>query len=322
VNKVFVGALVLVVVSAIGLNIDAGLGDARAARAREARELARSNETSIPAFIDAAATTTADPIASLTPDPAFRATRPAPYSWIPHAWIAHGMGGIDDNRVTNTLEAFQFNYERGYRVFEVDLVEATDGKLVARHDWEGYLYSFLGQKVDNPYGRLSTTEFKALKPHGKYTPLTIDDVVTIMRAYPDVWIMTDTKGTSKEAALKSMKDIKRAVGDDSVLAERFIVQIYNEDMLSTVRSVYPYRNIVYTLYQLQGTTDRALEFASSQNLRVVAVPIEKWTPELSAQARAAGLELGVYTTNDPKKAASLRSSGVSLIYSDFLPATK
>lgn len=55
--------------------------------------------------------------------------------WQENRLIAHAFGGVDGASYTNSYEAFITNYNRGYRLFEVDLVQTTDGKLVARHDW-------------------------------------------------------------------------------------------------------------------------------------------------------------------------------------------
>jgi len=258
------------------------------------------------------------PALEIAPDPAYATTSPKPYSWVDQRWIAHGMGGVERHRVTDSLEAFKHNYERGYRVFEVDLIPATDGRLVARHDWEGYLYEFLGQKVDNPYRRMSTAEFKALKIHDSYTPLTVDDVVALMKAYPDIWVMTDTKGTTSEEARASFEDIMRAVGSDTILADRLIVQIYNEDMLSTVQAVHRFKNLVYTLYQADSTPERAVEFAENNDIKVVAIPTTMWSEEFVSRVRRDGGSVAVYTTNDAGVAKKFRESGVALIYSDFL----
>ena len=60
--------------------------------------------------------------------------------------IAHAFGGIDDKTYTNSLEAFQTNYDKGFRVFEVDLILTSDGGLAARHDWQPYRYDVFEQE--------------------------------------------------------------------------------------------------------------------------------------------------------------------------------
>lgn len=255
------------------------------------------------------------------PDPAYRSAHPAPYSWAANeTMVAHGMGGIADKQVTNSLEAFESSYAKGYRVFEVDLALTSDGKLVARHDWNPGTYAYLGQTAADPNKVLSESEFKALKIHGAYTPLTIDDIVRLMKAHPDIWIITDTKSRKPEEVQAAMKDIVKAVFPDTQLADRFIIQIYDQPMLASVRSVYGFKNIVYTLYQLKrGPIDPELDFAEANGIEVIAMPESSWSPGFTRLIAARGLRSAVYSTNDPVVARCYRESGVSLIYSDFLP---
>lgn len=260
-----------------------------------------------------------DPVARLEPDPSYRDSRPEPYSWATDsALIAHGMGGIGDKRVTNTYEAFKENYSRGFRVFEVDFALSEDGHLVARHDWDAYMYDFLGQATDNPYRKMGVDEFKRTKIHGSMTPLTIEDVVRIMKAYPDAWIVTDTKSKDPKEFAEALRQISAAIGPDDMLADRFIIQIYNEPMMAVVSDNGDFANLIYTLYQMEGPYEQALAFAKKQGIMVVAMPDTMLTNSLAEDARAAGRTLAVYTVNDAAKAAAMRGAGVGPIYTDFL----
>lgn len=263
-----------------------------------------------------------DPVERLTPDPAYAITRHEPYDWIgsPHL-VAHGMGAIRGKRVTNSFEAFEANYDLGYRIFEVDLVPSKDGKLVARHDWMAYMYGFLGQRVENPYRIMTEREFKELPIHGHYTPLTLDDIVAIMKAYPDIYVVTDTKSSDPGDTAAAMVELQGAIGKDDALEDRLIVQIYNEAMLRVVRDDFGFRNLLYTFYQLEGTKEQALDFARDNGVRVVAVPDAMWSRSLAAKARKRGLTLGVYTVNGKSRAEELFASGVRLVWSDSLEPT-
>ncbi len=51
-------------------------------------------------------------------------------------YIAHAGGGVENHNYTNTLEALVYNYEQGFRFFELDIVEDIYGNLLAAHDWK------------------------------------------------------------------------------------------------------------------------------------------------------------------------------------------
>ncbi|AQT83571.1 hypothetical protein B1222_02595 [Paenibacillus larvae subsp. pulvifaciens] len=55
--------------------------------------------------------------------------------WSEHKMIAHALGMVGGQDGTNSYEAFLANYKKGFRIFEVDLILTSDGKLAARHDW-------------------------------------------------------------------------------------------------------------------------------------------------------------------------------------------
>lgn len=270
--------------------------------------------------VSSASAETSAPLETLKPDPDYAATRSEPYAWAKEPkQFAHGLGGVDGYRSTESFEAFKANYDRGFRVFEVDLVRTTDGALVARHDWEPYLYEFLGQRVGDPKRRMSLAEFRRTKIHGTLTPLAFTDIVAIMKAYPDVYFITDTK--EKEPALveESLALIDEAIGSDVVLKDRLIIQIYNEPMLRAVRDKHGFRNVIYTLYMLEGTFERAVDFARRNGVLVVAMSDTQWTPDRTRMLIAAGLKPAVFTVNDRAIANKMRRSGVDFFYTDFMP---
>jgi arylsulfatase A-like enzyme len=52
------------------------------------------------------------------------------------AFVAHAGGGIKGRSYTNSLEALDENYRRGFRFFELDFNWTSDNQLVCIHDWE------------------------------------------------------------------------------------------------------------------------------------------------------------------------------------------
>lgn len=49
--------------------------------------------------------------------------------------IAHGCGTIDCIKYSNSIEAFNNSYKKGFRLFEIDLLITYDGHIVGAHDW-------------------------------------------------------------------------------------------------------------------------------------------------------------------------------------------
>ena len=105
-------------------------------------------------------------------------------------FIAHAGGAIDDLFYTNCLEALDLSYSKGCKLFELDLITTSDGKIVAAHHWEYYktITGYSGEINDTP---LSEKEFLSLKIHGKYTPLNMDAINLWFKNHPDATLVTD-----------------------------------------------------------------------------------------------------------------------------------
>jgi phosphoglycerol transferase MdoB-like AlkP superfamily enzyme len=49
-------------------------------------------------------------------------------------FIAHAGGMIDDHTYTNSLEALNMSYDKGFRLFELDILRTSDSMFVTAHD--------------------------------------------------------------------------------------------------------------------------------------------------------------------------------------------
>ena len=104
--------------------------------------------------------------------------RPIPPVPVPK-YIAHAGGGIGKMSYTNSRDAFDANYRRGHRCFELDLNWTSDGQLVLIHDWEGNFRDlFPNSKVTVPP---SLDEFLRLTMRNNLTPLSFAGLADWLR---------------------------------------------------------------------------------------------------------------------------------------------
>lgn len=107
----------------------------------------------------------------------------------PHFYIAHGGGAIEGHPVTNTLEAVDNAISLGVKYIELDLVTTSDGRLVAAHDWGTFSYQTgVEASTANPP---TYNTFKRSRVYGKFTPMTAETIDSVLRANPDVHLVTD-----------------------------------------------------------------------------------------------------------------------------------
>lgn len=108
------------------------------------------------------------------------------YEWTENTIIAHAGGGIEGDKYTNSLEAFQNSYEKGHRLIELDINMTSDGKVVARHDWKDI--------KDQTYETFKNRLYK-----DKYKPIDFQQVIKLLKKYDDVYIILDGKTKSPQA---------------------------------------------------------------------------------------------------------------------------
>lgn len=225
--------------------------------------------------------------------------------------IAHAGGALNGLTYSNSLEALRRNYELGFRYFEIDFSETSDGHLVCMHDWdERFTQAFGGDRTM----RLSFAEFNLLiKERGRYTPCTLSSLNQWMQEFPDALIVTDVKGDNLAALnllIEALPDAK----------ERVIPQIYQPENFTKVRNL-GYVQIIWTLYRFSGSDSDVLSWISQWD-GAVAITMPKYRAsggDLAKQLHAQRVPSYVHTVNEHINALRYTTvHGVSEIYTDFL----
>ncbi|MTD37040.1 hypothetical protein GIX45_00030 [Erwinia sp. CPCC 100877] len=118
--------------------------------------------------------------------------------------IARAGGEIDGNIYTNTREALDNSYNKGARMFEMDISKTADGQYVAVHDWSLWAKQ-TGYVGDIPPDLI---EFRKHKIIDKYTSLTFSDINSWFSSHPDSILVTD-KINEPEKIISVFFDRKR-----------------------------------------------------------------------------------------------------------------
>jgi glycerophosphoryl diester phosphodiesterase len=239
--------------------------------------------------------------------------------WYQHKTVAHALGGIQGFTYTNSREALELNYRRGHRVFEVDLQTTSDGIMVARHDWGQALAELLEQVFDPARPIQSYLDFRSQRTYRKFSPLSLRDIAEFMAAHEDIWLVTDTKTVTEAGASSDFDALMKVFCDAAPLAlERVIPQIYNQQMLGFVRGVFPFKHIIYTLYQASDGDDSVIEFCKKNNISVVAMPPARLSDLFAKKLNAAGIRVYIHTINNSAEVRQLFRRGVHGVYTDHL----
>lgn len=137
--------------------------------------------------------------------------------------IAHG-GGLGEFLYTNSKEGVLDALSRGITHIELDLLETTDGQILAAHDWD-YFRSITHTSSSKRTTPMSWSEAKLLKINGNLTPLNGAMIREIMHLHPEMILVTD-KLTNFDLLLKEIP-----------YPERIIVEIFSlRDYIKAVKA--------------------------------------------------------------------------------------
>ena len=223
--------------------------------------------------------------------------------------IIHASGGIDGLTYTNSQEALFSTIAKGGKVIEIDFDYTSDGYLVCYHMYKD-------TSIFLP-GNFTKEEFLNSKIQGKYTPMSIEDIVEFMKMYPDIYISVDTKHEKIEEVVKSII----AVCNDKEILDRFIIQCFFPKDKEKVKAVYefPEDNYFFTAYKYSSDPYDVLKVCYEEDFNVVATNQNDWGKETLDLFKSKNIYVYLHTINRFDVAyKKVNIDGAYGIYSDFL----
>lgn len=215
-------------------------------------------------------------------------------------YIAHAGGEVNGIKSTNTKDALDQNYKKGFRLFELDINKTSDGKLVAVHDWEMWARFTDYQGVLPP----SHSEFIKQKIYGDYTTLDFKAINDWFTAHPDATLVTD----------KVNDPI--AFANEFVDKDRLIMELFS--LMTVEQATNNGINAMISQDALMGIVGDKLNYLAINNVKYVAISrrIIASQTKLMQQLREQGIKVYVYNVNfDPGKDEKyVHENEIGLIY--------
>lgn len=148
-------------------------------------------------------------------------------------FIAHAGGRIDGKNYTNSLEALNLNYERGFRLFELDIIQTSDGHYVAAHDWDKWA------KITGYTGEIppDKSTFLKTKIYNKYTPMDMNIINDWFSVHSDAILISDKVNNPKHFS-------KQFIDKNRLMMELFTWQAVKQAINSKIKSAMPTGNLL------------------------------------------------------------------------------
>lgn len=243
------------------------------------------------------------------------------FSWENYVTIAHALGEVDGKTYLNSPEGFVKYYEKGVRLFEVDLVKTSDGVWVCRHSWN----QSMGQWETKGKNILSEADFLSRPLYGTYETMTLKDLFLLLKQYPDAFVLLDSKQYSIRNYQKTIEDYVEYMeiakeADAREALDQLIPEIYNEAMFPGTALLYQFPSYIYSLWQEYSLEEleHIADFCKEKGIPAVTVYREYWTEEIQQIFSRREIFVYVYTVNEVAEAENYLQAGAAGICTDSI----
>ena len=239
-------------------------------------------------------------------------------------YIRHALGAFDGHIYLNTIEAADFWYEKGSRLFEVDVRITSDGVPVLSHGWnKSGLPKDFPFPFDTEKSSITHEEFKKSLLWGKYKASDIHELADFLEKHQDAYIMIDIGRANYTETKKIYRAIVREVNNNSILS-RFIVGGHTTDAIMAVKETYDFS--LYNLYYARDniredvikTPYQFIRFCDENHISSFSIAAERFTDWLAEQFKNAALISYLFTIDKNNEAGWYRVRGASVIGTNTL----
>jgi glycerophosphoryl diester phosphodiesterase len=227
-----------------------------------------------------------------------------PRAFAHRGWHVGELAGLE-----NTTAAFRRAFDEGYRYLETDARATSDGVLIAFHDPRlDRVTDRTGLVAKQPWSEVKL----ALVGGGQQIPLLAE----LLEELPDACFNIDAKAAN---AVGPLAELIRRTG----AGDRVCVVSFSERRLAAVRAAVgpdvAWAMGPFETFRLFRASKLRRSFGSAAVAVQVPVTFQRVrivTPEFIAAAHAAGLEVHVWTINDPAEMRELLAMGADGIMTD------
>lgn len=175
----------------------------------------------------------------------------------------HALGAVGDIMYPNAKEGLLYWYDKGVRVFEVDISPTDDGKYVAFHDFykNGFVKQGFGSipEICTKKWFLEQRLFTDTAPGG-LTPISLDEILEFLLVKRDGVLMVDPKPTDEESNAHLWKYLNDYIYAHGIDGRRIVYEIYDENMLRGTKAIQSDIRLQFCIYD-------AVEIGESQKIR-------------------------------------------------------
>lgn len=224
-------------------------------------------------------------------------------------YIAHAGGGYKGNIYLNLQASFQEHYDKGTRIFEYDFMFSKDQQLIGTH-----LFEKLGNwNINN---RPTFQEFENFTYENMGKGATISFVFDLIKNYPDITIIIDTKEEDEISILEKIQLEAQEVSLD--VAKRIVPQLYSENNVEKSKNLV-FEKYFFSNYKAGYTQKKLIELIEKQpKIKTVCISHVENLLFDNKKMNNLNVKVAIFTVNSHLIANFYWNTGASLIFTDFL----
>lgn len=222
-------------------------------------------------------------------------------------YIALSGGEVKGIPSTNSLEALNESYKKGFRLIQVDLQWTTDEKLVLLHDWDetvSQLFSVSPKKY-------SYEEFKNFKMVEGLHQMTFEDLKKWMDEHSAAHIVLNIQ----EDTVKALRTIRETYPG---IQENIIPEISDMQDYYPANAVDNYRNIILNISSKDYSDKEVIDFIKTYKHFGIAMSLDRARGELPKKLEDEEVPTYVYTIDDKREKTEIIKNNVFGIYTNRL----
>ncbi|MGH7780099.1 MAG: glycerophosphodiester phosphodiesterase [Candidatus Binataceae bacterium] len=227
----------------------------------------------------------------------------------------------------NTMASFEAAARLGTEYFEMDVHMTRDGEIVVSHDADlprvsgraGAIAEMTCAEVQSAdAGYTFSTDGGTTHPF-RGRGVRIPRLADVFGAFPNIRFNIDPKQTQPSVVPALLKVIDRAG-----MRRRVLIASDNQQPIDEIRALapgvptaFPYGEVAEFM---QAMAAKKTGYTPRADALQIPPEYQGWnlaTPEIIAFARGLGVEVQVWTVNDPAEMSALLDLGVAGIFTDF-----
>jgi len=223
-------------------------------------------------------------------DPGVSILRPSSNNGIKR-YVAHALGDYNGFSGTNTLTAMESNYEKGYKLFEVDLSLTKDDEVVAFHVGQEDKYGLGEKEIED----ITNEEFDKLLYRNELPTTDIEELLQFLDTNKDVYLVLDPK----EDLIGVVESIVDDHSEYSAVFDRIIPQIYEPSQLKIVKDLYDFPDVIFTMYRIDIKYSELISFIRTSDITGVTMNYKNnYSVEFSELVQSLDIGVFVHTVNN------------------------